>query len=198
MRWGNGAANQRQHDVYGVILDCADQWLRSGREVQPALWADRAGLADTAEQAWRQPDQGIWEVRRDGRVFTYSAGLCQVALDRAASIGERLGLPGPTSAWRASADRLRRRILEESWDEDAQTLGAHLDGGGALDASLLALPLRHVVPADHPRMAASQRHRLHRPLRHHRGCTNTSHRSPLTDLGSSSFSDQRQAQTLSH
>ncbi|MEV8563796.1 glycoside hydrolase family 15 protein [Streptomyces sp. NPDC051917] len=161
VRWGNGAADQRQHDVYGEILDCADQWLRtdhwlrSGREVQPALWAGLAGLADTAEQAWRQPDQGIWEVRSDGRVFTYSAGMCQVALDRAAAIGERLGLPGPTTAWRASADRLRRLILEESWDEDAQTLSAHLDGGGALDASLLALPLRHVVPADHPRMAAT-------------------------------------------
>ncbi|MFF9162561.1 glycoside hydrolase family 15 protein [Streptomyces longwoodensis] len=161
VRWGNGAADQRQHDVYGEILDCAhqwlrtDQWLRSGREVQPALWAGLAGLADIAEQAWRQPDQGIWEVRSDGRVFTYSAAMCQVALDRAAAIGERLGLPGPTAAWRTSADRLRRRILEESWDEDAQTLSAHLDGGGALDASLLALPLRHVVPADHPRMTAT-------------------------------------------
>jgi GH15 family glucan-1,4-alpha-glucosidase len=161
VRWGNGAADQRQHDVYGEILDCADQWLRtdqwlrSGRQVQPALWAGLAGLADTAEQAWRQPDQGIWEVRSPGRVFTYSAGMCQVALDRAAAIGERLGLPGPTTAWRASADRLRRLILEESWDEDAQTLSAHLDGGGVLDASLLALPLRHVVPAGHPRMAAT-------------------------------------------
>lgn len=161
VRWGNGAADQRQHDVYGEILDCADQWLRTdqwlraGRQVEPVLWAGLAGLADAAEQAWRQPDQGIWEVRSDGRVFTYSAGMCQVALDRAASISERLALPGPTTAWRASADRLRRRILEESWDEDTQTLSAHLDGGGALDASLLALPLRHVVPADHPRMAAT-------------------------------------------
>ncbi|WP_413098361.1 glycoside hydrolase family 15 protein [Streptomyces sp. Inha503] len=161
VRWGNGAADQRQHDLYGEILDCSDQWLRTdqglraGRQVQPALWARLAGLADTAEQAWRQPDQGIWEVRSDGRAFTYSAGMCQVALDRAAAISERLGLPGRTTAWRASADRLRRVILEESWDEDAQTLSAHLDGGGALDASLLALPLRQVMPADHPRMAAT-------------------------------------------
>ncbi|GHE74629.1 putative glycosyl hydrolase [Streptomyces spiralis] len=161
VRWGNGAADQRQHDVYGEILDCADQWLRTdqwlskGRQVQPALWAGLAGLADTAEQAWRQPDQGIWEVRNEGRAFTYSAGMCQVALDRAATIGERLGLPGRTTVWRASADRLRRVILEESWDEDARTLSAHLDGGGVLDASLLALPMRQVVPADHPRMAAT-------------------------------------------
>ncbi|MEU1256270.1 glycoside hydrolase family 15 protein [Streptomyces chartreusis] len=155
VRWGNGATDQRQHDVYGEILDCADQWLRTGREVQPALWDGLARLADSAEQAWRQPDQGIWEVRSEGRGFTYSAAMCQVALDRAATIGEQLGLPGRVAHWRASADRLRRHILEESWDEEAQTLSAHLDGGGALDASLLALPLREVVPADHPRMAAT-------------------------------------------
>ncbi|MFF2960293.1 glycoside hydrolase family 15 protein [Streptomyces sp. NPDC057963] len=157
VRWGNGAADQRQHDVYGEILDCADQWLRSGGEIQPALWASLAGLADAAERAWLQPDQGIWEVRSEARVFTYSAGLCHVALDRAAQIGERLGLPRGIARWRASADQLRRLVLEQSWDEDAQTLSAHLDGGGILDASLLALPLRQVVPADHPRMVATTR-----------------------------------------
>ncbi|MFJ7947845.1 glycoside hydrolase family 15 protein [Streptomyces sp. NPDC096354] len=155
VRWGNGAADQRQHDVYGEILDCADQWLLSGGEIQPALWTSLAELAEAAGQAWRQPDQGIWEVRSEGRVFTYSAGMCQVALDRAASIGERLHLPGRTAEWRASADRLRRLILEQSWDEGAQTLSTHLDGGGFVDASLLALPLRQVVPADHPRMVAT-------------------------------------------
>jgi GH15 family glucan-1,4-alpha-glucosidase len=157
VRWGNGAADQRQHDVYGEILDCADQWLRSGGELHPALWADLAGLADTAGRAWRQPDQGIWEVRGDGRVFTYSAGMCQVALDRAAAIGERLGMPTRIAGWRAQADKLRQLILDQSWDEDAQTLSEHLHGGGSLDASLLALPLRHVVPADHPRMVATTR-----------------------------------------
>jgi GH15 family glucan-1,4-alpha-glucosidase len=155
VRWGNGAADQRQHDIYGEILDCADQWLRSGGEIQPALWSSLAGLADAAEHAWQQPDQGIWEVRSEGRVFTYSAGLCQVALDRAAQIGERLGLSGQTARWRASSDQLRRLILEQSWDEDARSLSAHLDGGGALDASLLALPLRQVLPAGHPRMVAT-------------------------------------------
>ncbi|MFF2614422.1 glycoside hydrolase family 15 protein [Kitasatospora sp. NPDC058046] len=155
VRWGNGATDQRQHDVYGEILDCAHQWLRSGGEIQPALWAGLAELADAARQAWREPDQGIWEVRSEGRVFTYSAGLCQVALDRAARIGERLGRSDGPDRWRASAEELRRLVLEQSWDEEAKTLSAHLDGGGTLDASLLALPLRRVVPADHPRMVAT-------------------------------------------
>ncbi|TMR14132.1 glycoside hydrolase family 15 protein [Nonomuraea turkmeniaca] len=155
VRWGNGAADQRQHDVYGEVLDCADQWLLPGRELQPALWSGLAELAEAAAHTWRQPDQGIWEVRSEGRVFTYSTGMCQVALDRAAAIGERFGMSGPIATWRATAEKLRRLILDQSWDEEAQCLSEHLDGGGSLDASLLALPLRKVVPADHPRMAAT-------------------------------------------
>ncbi|MEW2620472.1 glycoside hydrolase family 15 protein [Streptomyces sp. NPDC048106] len=155
VRWGNGAADQRQHDVYGEILDCADRWLLAGGEIQPALWAGLAGLADAAEQAWHTPDQGIWEVRSEGRAFTFSAGMCQVALDRAVRIAERHGLPGRIDQWRTAAEHVRRMILEESWDEKSRTLSAHLSGGGVLDASLLALPLREVVPAGHPRMVAT-------------------------------------------
>ncbi|GGT39295.1 glycoside hydrolase family 15 protein [Nonomuraea spiralis] len=155
VRWGNGAADQRQHDVYGEVLDCADQWLLPGRELQPALWAGLSELAEAAGRTWREPDQGIWEVRSQGRVFTYSAGMCQVALDRAAAIGERLGLAGPIARWRADAEELRRLILDRAWNEEARCLSEHLDGGGGLDASLLALPLRKVVPAGHPRMVAT-------------------------------------------
>src|SRR5215475_11121113 len=156
VRWGNGAVDQRQHDVYGEVLDCADQWVRGGGQLEPTLWSRLAELAEAAERTWRQPDQGIWEVRSEGRVFTYSAALCQVALDRAAAIAERLGMPGPVARWRCAAAIIRTAILEEAWDEDSQTLCEYL-GGGGLDASLLALPLRHVVPVDHPRMVATTR-----------------------------------------
>src|SRR5262249_29063552 len=126
-----------------------------GGQLDGHLWARLAALADLAVDAWRLPDQGIWEVRSEGRVFTYSAGLCQVALDRAARLAEQLYLPGPVSEWRRAAAELRATVLESSWDENAQTLSEHLDGGGSLDASLLALPLRRVVPAQHPRMVAT-------------------------------------------
>jgi len=155
VRWGNGAADQLQHDVYGEVLDCAYQWVRGGGRLEEHLWTRLASLADLAMDAWRLPDQGIWEVRSEGRVFTYSAGLCQVALDRAARLAELLDLPGPVAKWRRAAEELGATVLERSWDEGAQTLSEHVDGGGSLDASLLALPLRRVVPADHPRMVAT-------------------------------------------
>jgi GH15 family glucan-1,4-alpha-glucosidase len=155
VRWGNGAADQRQHDVYGEVLDCAYQWVRGGGGLDEHLWGRLAALADLAVDAWRLPDQGIWEVRSERRVFTYSAGLCQVALDRAARLAEHLDLPGPVSKWRRAAAELRETVLEGSWDGDGQTLSEHLDGGGSLDASLPALPLRRVVAAEHPRMVAT-------------------------------------------
>jgi alpha,alpha-trehalase len=126
-----------------------------GGRLEEHLWARLRSLADLAIDAWRLTDQGIWEVRGEGRVFTYSAGLCHVAVDRAARIAEQMGLPGPIAKWRQATEELRHTVLEYAWDEDAQTLSEHIGGGGGLDASLLALPLRRVVPADHPRMVAT-------------------------------------------
>jgi GH15 family glucan-1,4-alpha-glucosidase len=53
------------------------------------------------------------------------------------------------------ADRLRDVVLEQAWNQEARTISEHIDGDGSLDASLLALPLRRVVAADHPRMVAT-------------------------------------------
>ena len=153
VRWGNGAAQQRQHDAYGEIVDAAYQWgARSGNLDQ--IWERLVDLIEAARRLWNEPDQGIWEVRTSGRVFTYSAAMCQVALERGARLAERFGLPGDAAGWRADAEQISRSILEDSWDDKQQSLTENL-GGGGLDASLLALPLRRVVPARHPKMVAT-------------------------------------------
>ncbi|MER6618532.1 glycoside hydrolase family 15 protein [Streptomyces xantholiticus] len=157
VRWGNAAAEQVQHDVYGEILDCAFQWSATGGTLGSHLWQRLAGLAHRARTAWNTPDHGIWEVRTPGRPFTYSAAMCQVALDRAARLSHRLDLPGDAEAWAKQAHNLTERILTEAWDDEAGALTEHLGPGTALDSSLLALPLRRVVPADHPRMVATTR-----------------------------------------
>jgi GH15 family glucan-1,4-alpha-glucosidase len=153
-RWGNAAAEQIQHDVYGEILDCAYQWAAHHGEIDEALWQRLSRLIEAAARDWRKPDHGIWEVRTPGRVFTYSAALCQVALDRGARMIERFKLPGDWRSWRAAADGIRAAILDEAWDERLNSLTEHL-GDGSLDASLLSLPLRRVIPADHPKMVAT-------------------------------------------
>lgn len=154
VRWGNAAADQLQHDVFGEVIDCAAQWARLQGDITPELWAQLRPLIDAAGQAWRLPDQGIWEVRTPGRVFTYSAAVCQVALDRGALLAERFGLEGDIAAWRRAAEDIREAIIHESWDEDERLFTEHLGGGNA-DASVLTLPLRKVVPALHPRMVST-------------------------------------------
>ena len=67
---------------------------------------------------------------------------------------ERFKLQGEVGGWRAAADEIRRAILDEAWDEKLGSLTQHL-GGGGLDASLLCLPLRHVISVDHPKMVAT-------------------------------------------
>ena len=154
VRWGNAAAGQRQHDAYGEILDCAYQWVAAGGEMEPALWGRLRTLVEEARVRWDQPDHGIWEVRAATRPFTYSAAMCQVALDRGARLADRLGLPGDVPGWRAAAERIRATILEQAWDPERGCLTEHL-GPGGLDASLLALPLRRVIDARHPRMVST-------------------------------------------
>ena len=154
VRWGNAAASQRQHDVYGEILDCAYQWAAHHGSIPSELWRGLTALTEAAAREWRTPDHGIWEVRTSGRPFTYSAALCQVALDRAARMAGRFNLSGPRELWQRNAEAIRTAILEEAWDPRMNTLTEHL-GGGGLDAGLLALPLRRVVPADHPKMVAT-------------------------------------------
>lgn len=155
VRWGNAAADQRQHDVFGEILDCAFQWAARGGSIDPQLWQQLQRFVRDAQREWREPDHGIWEVRTAGRPFTYSAAMCQVALERAARMVNRFKLSGDAAAWAADARRIQEAIIEEAWDPRLNSFTEHL-GGGDLDASLLSLPLRRVIPASHPRMIATR------------------------------------------
>jgi GH15 family glucan-1,4-alpha-glucosidase len=154
VRWGNAAAEQHQHDVYGEILDCAFQWAAHHGNIDEALWGRLQTLIDAARDLWHQPDHGIWEIRTTGRVFTYSAAMCQVALDRGARMAQRFQLRGDVKGWLEAAEQIRKAILEGAWDERSAALTQAL-GWGGLDASLLALPLRRVIAANHPRMVAT-------------------------------------------
>ncbi len=155
VRWYNGASDQKQNDVYGEILDCAYQWAHGGGTIDEHLWKRLADLVEAARKEWRNPDHGIWEVRTPGRLFTYSVAMCQVALDRGARIAEMFDLPGDIEGWKNEARTIRETILEEAWSERLGSLTEHVGAEGGLDASLLALPLRRVIPADHPKMVAT-------------------------------------------
>jgi GH15 family glucan-1,4-alpha-glucosidase len=155
VRWGNGAANQRQHDLYGEIVDCAYQWTTAGGILKDSLWNEIRILIEQAADRWNTPDQGIWEVRNAERVQTYSAGMCAVALDRGARMARDHGLPGDVDRWDAEVVTIVKTILDESWNEQGQYLGQSMGRDSHLDAAVLALPVRRVLDASHPKMVAT-------------------------------------------
>src|SRR5690348_9984324 len=91
VRVGNGAWQQQQVDVYGEILAAAHRLTRQLQELDEDSRRFLAGLADAAAVRWREPDQGIWEVRGEPRHFLHSKVMCWVALDRAIALAPRLG-----------------------------------------------------------------------------------------------------------
>jgi alpha,alpha-trehalase len=60
VRVGNGAFDQHQHDVWGMILDSVYTHARhQGAQMGPAGWNGIVQLVDAAVERWQEPDRGI-------------------------------------------------------------------------------------------------------------------------------------------
>ena len=87
VRVGNGAWDQHQNDVWGMILDAVDTYIRQGAaQIVNQTWEGIADLVDEAIKHAGDPDQGIWEIRGDPQYFTASKVLCWVAMDRGSDL----------------------------------------------------------------------------------------------------------------
>ena len=99
VRIGNQAVLQLQLDVYGEVLDSAATYWQSPipkeSDVSPA---QVLAILHHLEKAWREPDNGIWEVRGPRRNFTHSKVMAWVAFDRA-SHADRGGCSAKGIAW---------------------------------------------------------------------------------------------------
>ncbi len=164
VRSGNLAYLQRQHDVYGSVVLASthlffDQRLTTPGDSGAYEQLERAG--DLAYSVYDQPDAGLWEFRGREGVHTYSSVMCWVAADRLAKIAQQLGRTERVTHWRARADEMRERILQEAYDPEQ---GAFMEtwGGSRLDASTLVLADLGFVGADDDRflgtLAAVEKH----------------------------------------
>jgi GH15 family glucan-1,4-alpha-glucosidase len=151
VRVGNAASGQLQLDVYGEVLDCFYQARVHGLPVDPQGWRIQLGLLDHLEEAWREPDDGIWEIRGGRRHFVHSKAMAWVAYDRAVRTVEEQGFEGPVDRWRSLRDEIHRDVCERGFDSD---LGSFTQSYGSkeLDASLLLLPLVGFLPVSDPRI----------------------------------------------
>jgi GH15 family glucan-1,4-alpha-glucosidase len=151
VRIGNAASGQFQLDVYGEIMDALHQARRSGLEANEAAWSLQRALLEFLESAWRQPDEGIWEVRGPRRHFTHSKVMAWLALDRSVQAVERFGEDGPVGRWRTLRDEIHQEVCREGFDPERQTFTQYY-GSRELDAALLMVPLVGFLPADDPRV----------------------------------------------
>ncbi len=154
VRVGNDAWRQSQNDVYGSLLDAAYRLRERLTGLDPETKSFLCRVADTAEKLWREPDNGIWEMRGEPRHFVHSKLMCWVALDRAVKLAELLDATDRISDWAAAAEQVRQSILENGWNDD---LGAFSQsfGSNTLDASVLMLAITGCVPATDLRMRST-------------------------------------------
>ena len=153
VRIGNGAFNQKQHDVWGVLLDSVYLHAKSRDRLPERSWNIVTAQVEQAIQHWREPDRGIWEVRGEPKHFTSSKLFCWVAVDRGARLARRRGEEALEQKWRAVAHEIHADICANGVDD--RGVFTQYYGTKALDASLLLLPLVRFLPKDDERIKAT-------------------------------------------
>jgi len=156
VRVGNAASDQFQLDVYGELMDAFYQFRRSGIPSLNDAWDLEVKVVEFVEKRWRDPDEGIWEIRGPRRDFTYSKVMAWVALDRAIRVTERFGFEGPSARWKAVADEIKKEVMTKGYNEDIGAFTQYF-GSTSLDASCLMLPLVGFIKADDPMMLSTAR-----------------------------------------
>jgi len=162
VRVGNAAAEQFQLDVYGEVMAALALARRMGIPGSMDSWPVQLALLDHLEKVWKDPDEGLWEVRGPRQHFTHSKVMAWVAFDRAASAVERFGLRGDARRWRALADEIHREVCEKAYDEERGAF-TQAFGSKALDAAVLVMPRVGFVPGDDPRFVSTV-HRIREEL----------------------------------
>ena len=156
VRVGNAAVDQLQLDVFGEVMDALYLACLSGCDLDRHAWDVQRAFLDYLESAWQAPDEGIWEVRGPRRHFTHSKVMAWVAFDRAVKAVEELGRPGPSERWRRLRDAIHDEVCREAFDPARGTFTQSY-GSGALDASLLLLPLLGFLPRAIPESSGPSR-----------------------------------------
>jgi GH15 family glucan-1,4-alpha-glucosidase len=153
VRIGNAAYAQRQHDVWGALLDSVYLHSRTHAHLDGRIWPILGKQVAAALKNWREPDAGIWEVRGELRHFTSSKIMCWVAVDRGAKLAAMIGQDAEASQWQLAAEEIKADILAHGVDERGVLTQYY--GTKALDASLLLAPLVRFLPVDDPIIRAT-------------------------------------------
>ena len=149
VRIGNAAALQLQLDIYGELADTMAQANKGGLPAVPRRSEIRDVFLGHLESIWREPDEGIWEIRGAPQHFTHSKAMAWVAFDRAARstrISKR-----ERAHWKKVADEIHKHVCLHGVDPDRNCF-VQSYGSDRMDASLLLLPMVGFLPPTDPRI----------------------------------------------
>ncbi|MFI1091525.1 glycoside hydrolase family 15 protein [Streptomyces sp. NPDC020917] len=146
VRVGNAAAGQLQLDVYGEVLDSLFLARDRGLKDEPHAWNLQRALMDFLETKWREPDEGLWEVRGPRRHFVHSKVMAWVAADRAVRTLEAVPhLRGDLARWRSMRAQVHAEVCEKGYDATRNTFTQYY-GSAELDAATLLIPQVGFLP----------------------------------------------------
>lgn len=154
VRIGNGAAGQRQLDIYGELMDAALKLSNYVGKIDADLWPFLRGICEHVTEHWRDRDSGIWEVRGGPFQFVYSKVMCWVALDRGTIIARRYGFPGDIERWEDIRDEIKEEVIAKGWNQDKNAFVQHYETD-ALDSSNLLMPILGFLPYTDPRVISN-------------------------------------------
>ena len=152
VRIGNAAYDQKQLDVWGMLLDAVETAFHR-IPIAKQTWAGISSLVDAAVEHWHDPDQGIWEVRGDPQQFTASKVMCWVAADRGAKLARERDDTERAERWQSAADEMKSEVLDKGVNDHGVFRQAY--DNDELDASLLLIPLLGFLPPDDDRVKAT-------------------------------------------
>jgi GH15 family glucan-1,4-alpha-glucosidase len=151
VRIGNDAAGQVQLDVPGEVPEAAHVGRAAGIMPSERAWELQRWLAGRLEEAWKRPDNGIWESRGEKQHFVYSKVMWWVAFDALVAGVERLGLDGTADRWRAVRDEIHANVIEKGYSTERKAF-TQAYGSDVLDACALLIPRVGFLPYDDERV----------------------------------------------
>ncbi|HEX8756599.1 MAG TPA: glycoside hydrolase family 15 protein [Steroidobacteraceae bacterium] len=151
VRIGNGAAEQFQADMYGLVMELSWRWSERGEQPDENYWQFLTAIVEVAIARRHLPDRGIWEVRSRPMHFVQSKVMCWAAVDGGIALAERYKLPAPLDRWREERDGMREDIEKRGYDRK-RGIFVRSYGSKDVDAALLLLPAVDFVAWDDERM----------------------------------------------
>jgi GH15 family glucan-1,4-alpha-glucosidase len=154
VRIGNGAHDQFQLDVYGEVLDALFSYSKLVKEFDRSSRKFILGLGEMICRLWKQPDNGIWEVRSSPGHHTHSKVMAWVGLDRLIKLIEKYN-------WKVSVDKYEK--VKQAIEDEVERFGFNSElnsytrkfNDSSLDASSLVFSLVDYCPASSSKMRST-------------------------------------------